>query len=88
MFLAKYDIGNLICEEYAYTMTWYEEKTDLKLARRFLRKNKNSSLKKQLFWSTVYQICMLCMFRCAKTILLWKWLKMDIGKSKIVWSRN
>jgi len=54
MFLAKYDIGNLICEEYAYTMTWYEEKTDLKLARRFLRKNKNSSLKKQLSWSTVY----------------------------------
>jgi len=29
-----------------------------------------------------------CMFRCADTILLWKWLKMDVGKSKIVWSGN
>ena len=42
--LAKYDLVNLICEEFSYTMTWYEEKTDLKRAWRFLRTNKNSPL--------------------------------------------
>jgi len=39
---------------------------------------------KPRFGGTVYKICMLCMFRCAD--LLRKWLKMDVGKSKIVWS--
>jgi len=56
-----------------------EKKTDLNRAWPFLRANKNSPLKK-LFGGTVYKICMLCMFRCADTILLWKWLKMDVGK--------
>ena len=49
--------------------------------RKFLSKN-------PLFEGTVYKICMLCTFRLAETILLWKCLKMDVGKSKIVWSRN
>jgi len=40
-----------------------------------------SPLKKQFFGGTVYEMCMQCMFRCADTILLWKWLYMDIGKS-------
>ena len=42
--------------------------------------------KKQLFGGTVHNICMLCVFRCADPILLWKWLKMDVGKPKAVWS--
>jgi len=67
-------------------MTWYEEKTDLKRAWRFYVQ-KNSPLK-SLFGGTVYKSCMQCMFRCADTILLWKWLKMDVEKSKIVWSGN
>ena len=41
MCLAKYDHRNLICEESSYTMTWYEEKVNLKRAWRFLRPNKN-----------------------------------------------
>jgi len=40
--LARYDHRNLIYEESSYTMTWYEVKTDLKRAWRFLRTNKNS----------------------------------------------
>ena len=54
--LAKYDHWNLICEESSYTMTWYEEKTDLKCAWRFLRTNKKSH-----FWgySTKF-ICYVC----------------------------
>ena len=53
IFLAKCDLGNLMCEESSYTVTWYEEKTDLKCAWRFLRANKNSPLWKRLFWGTV-----------------------------------
>jgi len=34
-------------------MTWYEEKTDLKRACRFLRTKKNSTLKKQSFGGIV-----------------------------------
>jgi len=41
-----------------------------------------------LLGGTVYKICMLCMFRCADTILLWKWIKMDVGKSNVVSSGN
>jgi len=33
--LAKYDVGNIMCEESSYTMTWYEEETDLKRAWHF-----------------------------------------------------
>ena len=58
------------------------------LAWRFLRTNKNSPLKNPLFGCTVLKICMICMFRCADKILLWKWLKMNVGKSKMVWSGN
>jgi len=69
-------------------MTWYEEKTYLTRAWRFLRTNKNFPLKNPLFGGTVHEICMLCMFRCADTILLRKWLTMDVRKSNIVWSGN
>jgi len=43
---------------------------------------------KAVVWVIVYKMCMLWMLRCADTILLWKWLKMDVGKSNIVWSGN
>ena len=85
--LAKYDHRKLMCEQSSYTMTWYEEKTNLQRAWRFLSTNKDSPIKK-LLGGTVHKICMLCMFRCADTIWLWKWLKMDVGKSKMVWSGN
>jgi len=56
-------------------MTWYEEKTDLTHAWRFLRPNKNT-----FFGGTVRKICMIYMFRCADTILLRKWWTMDVWK--------
>jgi len=74
-----------LCEEQSYTVSWYEEKNESKTRMTFSAQKQNSSLKKQLFGWTVYKICM---FRCEVTILLWKWLKMDVGKSKIVWSGN
>ena len=75
------------CYATAYTMTWYEEIADLKRARCFLPTNKKP-LKSPPFGGTTYKICMLCMFRCVDTILFWKWLTMNVGKSKIVWSGN
>jgi len=39
------------------------------------------------FGGTVRKMCMICMFRCADTILLRKWT-IDIWKHKIVWSGN
>jgi len=87
-FLAKCDIGNLVCTKNSYTMTWHEEKTDLKCAWHFLRRNKNSPREKQLFGGTVYKNCMLCTFRCTDTILLWKWSIMDVGQSKTGWCGN
>jgi len=57
--LAKYDLGNLRCEESSYTMTWYEEKKDLNRALSILRTNKNS-LNNPLLGGTVHKIYMLC----------------------------
>jgi len=88
MCLAKYDHRNLVCEESSYTMTPYDEKTVLKCAWRFVRIIKNSPMKYPHFGGKVYKICMLCMFCCIDTILLWTWLKMGVGKSKIVWFWN
>jgi len=80
-FCAKYGLG----KPYMWSLPtpWLDMKT-----WRFLRTNKNSPLKNQMFGDTVHKIYMLCMFRCADTILLWKWLNMDLGKSKIVRSGN
>ena len=61
------------------------KKTDLAHAWRFRRTNKKSPLKYPLFGGTLHKICMTCTFRCADTILLRKWLTMDIWKWKIVW---
>jgi len=33
---------------------------------------------KSHFCGSVHKICMMCMFRCADTILLRKWLTMDV----------
>jgi len=46
---------------------------------------------KQLVWCTVYKICMLCVFRCADTILFWKWLKMaavELRNEFAVWNEG
>jgi len=47
--LARYDHRYLICEESSYTITLYEEKTDLTRAWRFICTNK-----KNLFGGTVH----------------------------------
>ena len=60
-----------------------KKKTDRKRAWRFLGTNKNT-LWKSPFWGTVHKICMICMFPSADTILLWEWLKMDAGESKVL----
>ena len=56
MFLAKYYHRNVICEESSCTMTWYEEKTDVKRAWCILRTVKNSPLN-ILFWGVQYIKC-------------------------------
>jgi len=53
-----------LCEEQTYTMAWYEEKTDLKRAWRFIRTNKNSPLIKRFIRGIMYTICMLCVSLC------------------------
>jgi len=47
-----------------------KKKTDLKRATRFLRTNNNSPLKNPLLGGTLHKLRVLCMFRCAGTILL------------------
>jgi len=79
-----FDHRNLIREESSYTMTWYEEKNGSQTPMTFSKHKHKLPSKNFPFGGTVYKICMLCMFRCADTIFLWKWLKMDVGKSKAV----
>jgi len=66
-------------------MTWYEEKSDLKRAWRSLRTSKNSS-QKAVFGGTVYEVYMSCVFRCADNDFVAEVTKMNVGKSKILWS--
>jgi len=97
--LAKYDLRNLIhVKEYSYTMTcvwrvflhhdlmW--RKNGSKTRMTFSMHKQNILSKNSLFGGTVHKICIICMFCCADTILLRKWLTMDIGKSKRVWFGN
>lgn len=63
-FSGGYVIGNLIGEEFLFTVTCCgEQKTNLKCAWCFQPTNKNSPLKEQLFGGSMSK----CMFRCADT---------------------
>ena len=68
-----------LCEESSYTMTWYEEKTDLKRGWRFLRTNKSSPLKITFCGYNVQNLYAMYV-SLRRSILLWKWLKMYVGK--------
>ena len=57
-------------------------KTDIKHAWFFYAQT-NFPSKNLLLGGTVHKICLLWMFRCADMTLLWKWLKVDVGKSQI-----
>ena len=85
--LVKYDLGNVICEEPSYTMTWYERKRVWN-AHEVLYTQTKIPIRKIHFWGKGHKICRLCMFRSADTILLQKWWEIDAGTSKLVWSGN
>ena len=74
--LARCDHWYLTGEEPSCTITFYEKKTGVTRAWRFLRTNKKS----HFFGGTLPKICIISTFRWADNILLQKSLTIDIWK--------